>query len=168
MLLFYNKEMISRPSCYNCKFKGNQRRSDFTVGDYFYVSGCAPEMDDGDGVTALLINTEKGKESFNEIRKYLEIKKLNFSKDNILNGGMVMYSAKANSKKEEFFKELNKSTDLLAMQKKFYPKTFGIINQIKRKVIPILYKFGFLKAIKKVRRKKQYIKMGQKSNNNTV
>ena len=53
--------IFSRPSCYNCQFKGNGHTSDITLGDYW---GCSKE--DGfynpSGVSVVLSHTKKGDE----------------------------------------------------------------------------------------------------------
>ena len=54
----FNK--IIRSSCYNCSFKGKNRWSDITVGDYWGVSTSEP-IYNSKGVSLLLVNTEKGK-----------------------------------------------------------------------------------------------------------
>lgn len=154
MLQFYSKEMISRPSCYKCKVKGKHRRSSFTAGDYWYVSGAAPEMDDGTGVSQVLVNDEHAAKEFEKIKKYLEVRELDFDRDSAINGGMMVGSAKPSPRREEMFADLDKLT-MDGLQRKYFPSTHKPKNRIKRFLRPVLYKLGVLKIIKKRMRKKQ-------------
>ena len=154
MLQFYSKEMISRPSCYNCRFKGKHRRSSFTAGDYWYVSGAAPEMDDNIGVTQVLVNNAKAAAAFEQIRKRLDVAELDFDHDSAINGGMMVSSAQPNPRREEMFKDLA-TMSVYGLQRKYFPGTFRLKNRIKRQLRPIMYRFGILKVYKKRMRKKQ-------------
>lgn len=55
----FNK--IVRSSCYNCSFKGENRWSDITIGDYWGVSS-SEAIYNSKGVSLIFVNTEKGKE----------------------------------------------------------------------------------------------------------
>ena len=157
MLQFYSKEMISRPSCYDCKSKGKHRRSSFTAGDYWYVSGAAPRMDDGIGVSQVLVNNEKAAAAFEEIKKYLDVEPLDFDKDSAINGGMMVTSAKPNPRREEMYADLD-NMSMGALQRKYFPATFKLKNRLKRKIRPVMYNMGLLKIYKKSMRKRQSTK----------
>lgn len=62
-----------RPSCYSCKFKGFERCSDITLGDFWSVDEFHPGFSNGKGVSAVLIRTDMGKEWFNKISDQLNI-----------------------------------------------------------------------------------------------
>lgn len=70
---------ILRPSCYNCKSKGKNRTSDFTVADFWGVDTIIPEMADDKGTSLLLINSDKGAEIFNKISNEIYYKKVDKS-----------------------------------------------------------------------------------------
>lgn len=55
------KNMILRPSCYQCKFRELRSGSDITIGDYWGINNIRPEMNDDKGTGLVLVNTEKGK-----------------------------------------------------------------------------------------------------------
>jgi len=154
MLQFYSKEMISRPSCYNCHCKGKFRRSSFTAGDYWYVSGAAPRMDDGIGVSQVLVNNAKAAEAFEKIRKNLDVEELDFDNDSAINGGMMVASAKPSPRRDEMFADIDELS-VHGLQKKYFPSTFKLKNRIKRQIRPIMYNMGILKLYKKMARKKQ-------------
>ena len=52
--------MTARWSCYNCRFTGTDRLSDFTIGDYWGAPKTF-EPQWHDGVSVLVVHTEKGK-----------------------------------------------------------------------------------------------------------
>ena len=60
---FYAHVMF-RESCYNCKYTTPNRRSDFTIADYWGIEKNAPEFDDNKGVSLVLVRTQKAKNIF--------------------------------------------------------------------------------------------------------
>ncbi|MCD8159428.1 MAG: Coenzyme F420 hydrogenase/dehydrogenase, beta subunit C-terminal domain [Clostridiales bacterium] len=51
---------LFRDSCYQCAFKGENRVSDFTIGDYWGVETDSPVYNK-DGVSIVFVHTDKGK-----------------------------------------------------------------------------------------------------------
>lgn len=49
-----------RPSCYQCKFSNMHRISDITLGDFWGIEKVIPTFPASDGVSEILVNTEKG------------------------------------------------------------------------------------------------------------
>ncbi len=66
-------ELINRPSCHTCHFKGlNARLPDFTLGDLWGKwPGLITKQDKKYGMSTLLINTSKGKAYFEKIQSSL-------------------------------------------------------------------------------------------------
>ena len=54
------RDMILRPSCYQCQAKSGRSHSDITIADFWGISTEMPEMDDDKGTGLVLVNTEKG------------------------------------------------------------------------------------------------------------
>lgn len=59
--------LILRPSCYSCSFKGGKAGSDVTLADYWGIQNVDPDFDDDLGVSAVLVNTIKGDELLRHI-----------------------------------------------------------------------------------------------------
>lgn len=59
----FNNCYFLRPSCYECKYKGIYRDSDFTVGDLWGSENTevVSSLDDNRGINLLLVHTEKGR-----------------------------------------------------------------------------------------------------------
>ena len=58
-------------ACYSCQFKGNNRFSEITLGDFWGVWETKPEFDDDKGTSLVIIRSEKGRRLFNAIRSDL-------------------------------------------------------------------------------------------------
>ena len=65
---FFLRSKIYRDSCYCCPFAGPRRPGDLTIGDYWGIAQEHPELKNNpdyaeqNGVSCLLVNTEKGAE----------------------------------------------------------------------------------------------------------
>lgn len=60
-------DFYSRPSCYRCPAREFRSGSDLTIGDFWGIGDLRPDFDDDRGVSAVLVNTEKGREFFSRI-----------------------------------------------------------------------------------------------------
>ena len=65
-------EMTNRYSCYQCRFAGLNRMSDFTIGDYWGVSDY-PEQHHN-GVSAIIAHSERAVDFLKACDRYLEAK----------------------------------------------------------------------------------------------
>ena len=55
---------IYRECCYSCPFAKSERVSDFTIGDYWGIEQVHPEFYSKEGISLLMINTQKGQSYF--------------------------------------------------------------------------------------------------------
>lgn len=69
----FHPNITLRESCYNCKFCEFPRQGDVSIGDFWNVKAYCPEVDDKNGVSAVLVNTEHGSKLLEASRKYLEL-----------------------------------------------------------------------------------------------
>lgn len=69
--LYYYQNSVSRKSCYECKYACLSRVGDITVGDFWGAEDIFSEINAEKGVSAVLVNTEKGQTLLNEIRENL-------------------------------------------------------------------------------------------------
>lgn len=77
--LFYQGVML-RQSCGKCHFANLQRPSDITLADFWGWEKNVPHMNHDDkGISLVLLNTEKGKELFEEANRQLDICKVNLN-----------------------------------------------------------------------------------------
>lgn len=57
----FSKDLYLRPICHTCPVKHLSSGSDITLGDYWGIAFTMPELDDDKGVSAITVNTEKGR-----------------------------------------------------------------------------------------------------------
>lgn len=69
-----------RPSCYECRFKGLSRKSDFTIGDCWGIGELDNEMNDDKGLSSLLINNDRAAYVFEELKKGITYKEYDSKK----------------------------------------------------------------------------------------
>jgi len=108
MKLFLS-DIALRESCYNCNFKLGNKYSDITLGDFWGVKNVYPEMYDKKGVSAIIINTEKGNKLFELIKNELNYKSCKLDEITSGNPSLVKSSIRPN-KRDEFFKNLERDT----------------------------------------------------------
>lgn len=68
----FNKMLISRPCCSNCKFCDSNRKSDISIGDYWGIDKIITGFNDKKGVSLVTVNSEKGNMIFEEIKDKLQ------------------------------------------------------------------------------------------------
>lgn len=68
--------LVLRPSCYTCKFVDYNRCSDFTIGDYWNINKFHPEFYNKNGVSLILIQTNRGLDIFNAIKGHFTYRPL--------------------------------------------------------------------------------------------
>lgn len=64
----FSDHLILRPACHNCKFTSYIRPSDITLADFWGIYSSRPGFADENGVSLVLINTEKGQALFEAIK----------------------------------------------------------------------------------------------------
>ena len=100
------KDLTIRPCCSNCNFKNGKNYSDITLGDYWGINAVHPDFSDNKGVSAVIINTTKGQELFNEIRE--EISMITSNIDAVKIGNPVYSRAvQPNPEQGVFFDQLD-------------------------------------------------------------
>lgn len=65
--IFYSSSSSIRPSCSKCAFTNFARPGDLTVADFWGIEEKHPELKSSDGVSMILVNTDKGKKLLSEI-----------------------------------------------------------------------------------------------------
>lgn len=65
-MLMFLRDYSLRPSCYECVAK-QWKLSDLTIADFWGINKVLPEMNDGKGVSLVIVRTSKGSELFDSI-----------------------------------------------------------------------------------------------------
>lgn len=100
--------VYTRPSCYECKFKGFPRISDITLADFWGAEKVVgKELDEDMGTSLVMLNSQKGLKYFESIKDRIVEKKIPF--ETILAGNPALTKSLNPPlvDREEFYKDLN-------------------------------------------------------------
>lgn len=115
MRLFIGAHII-RPACTACQFKGYDRESDITIGDFWGIWDIDPSMDDNKGTSVILTHGESGEKLLEKIEHRLVIKQVTLEQTSMQNPAMH-HSAKMNSERDKYLEfALNGEFDIAEKQ----------------------------------------------------
>lgn len=138
-----------RPSCYECKFKDMPRKSDITLADFWGIEKISPELDNNQGTSLVLLNSEKGRKFFEEIKN---IESTRIQSEKIFERNIYMKkSIEITKNRQDVFENID-NMDYDELSNKFFPSPKG------KEKIKILFDnsnsfIKFKKIIKKILRK---------------
>ncbi|MGM9680872.1 MAG: Coenzyme F420 hydrogenase/dehydrogenase, beta subunit C-terminal domain [Eubacteriales bacterium] len=69
-------DLCLRPSCYDCKFKGIARTSDFTLADYWGIEEQVPVLHDGNGTSLVFVHSPKATSVWENIASIMRRQKV--------------------------------------------------------------------------------------------
>lgn len=105
------RNLILRPSCYQCPAKNGKSQSDLTIADFWGIEKCYPNFDDERGVGLMMVNNEKG----NQVIQSLPLKLLEVTfEDAIASNPSYISSVAEPQKRKQCFKYLNFSNKTLS------------------------------------------------------
>lgn len=125
------KNLCLRDSCYQCKFKSVRRHSDLTIADLWGIESIAPQIDDDKGVSLVFIQSEKGKQLFENISESLSVVKIDSELAAKKNGAMNQ-SAWKDSFSDYFFHFL-RTTDFEKLVRECDSPSYFV--RLKRKLL---------------------------------
>ena len=123
-------------SCSDCVAKGEERCTDFTLGDYWGIWNQHPDFDDDKGTSIVFVHSEKGKRFLKQISEQIEclsVKTEEACKEN----ESLIKSSMPHKKRGEFLASVDASTfeDLVL---EYFPlqdvKKTGFFQRIKERV----------------------------------
>lgn len=94
-------------SCGNCKFAKIPRQGDITIGDYWGISKFKKGLNDGKGTSVILVNNEKGKKWFEEIKGTAKIVEETPLEAAVAGNTSLVKSPKNHVSRNQFFKNLS-------------------------------------------------------------
>ncbi len=99
----FNANLYLRPSCFSCSFKGIERCSDITLGDFWDAEKRHQDFVDEFGASAVVIHSSKGHDILDKIRDSLTVAETDF--DEIIGENVCFVSSvKLDDKREKFYK----------------------------------------------------------------
>lgn len=130
--------ILSRPACYNCRFKSVNHKSDITIGDYWGLTNENKKEWNDMGVSVAFVRTDKGERLIESIRDICTINKtdMDFAMQNnpLLNEQKIK-----NNRYQKFEDNLNKYGLHIAI-KKSYSQSERLLKTMKRIIKLILPK----------------------------
>ncbi|MCR5670844.1 MAG: Coenzyme F420 hydrogenase/dehydrogenase, beta subunit C-terminal domain [Butyrivibrio sp.] len=126
------KNLYLRESCYNCAFRGVERKTDITIADFWGVHKVLPDFFDDKGASTMIAHSEKGVGLIEKISDEIEMREI--EKEIIIqNNSPLVKSVNRNDKRDKFFSSIKKrkiSTTVERLTRKSLFKR--VIKRVKR------------------------------------
>lgn len=135
MKLFVN-DYINRPSCTQCAFKGYARGSDLTIGDFWGIWDIAPEMDDDQGTSVVLVQSERGSALWEAIRSNLTVREVTLEEASRQNKALLVSASAAQNRNEALIRI--KKGDLKGCWEYFPTGKLSLKQRIRRALAKLL------------------------------
>lgn len=139
-------DLISRPSCYECRFRCSERSSDFTIFDCWSYAKLTGGIDDDLGHTHLWLRTDKANAMLSRILDWLNLVEVDFDAVLAGDGVMATRNISCNPNREAFLEYSHKHGIAAAVQK-FVPVTAK--DHLLEASKGLLHRTGLLSLIKK-------------------
>ncbi len=126
------RDLILRPSCYQCPAKGGKSQSDLTIADFWGVEKHYPDLVDERGVGLMVIKSGKGLKALSSLQ--LELQEVSFE-DAIAGNPKYMNSVSEPQNRNKCFRlinDSNKSLDKIIEILFRPPLLFRVKQKIKR------------------------------------
>lgn len=134
--------ILMNQKCYNCGFKGNNNPGDIIIGDFWQIPDNIFSSETKNGVSAIIVKTEKGKKLLN-IMQDIEIKNVDISL--IIKGNPNLEnSINKPAERDNFFENL----DNLSINDNFKQCNKKLTSS-KKKILRFLFNSKLLKYLKK-------------------
>lgn len=113
----FRYDVCLRPSCTSCRYTSLHREGDLTIGDFWGIENVFPQLDDGKGVSSVMVNTEKGVTFLRQLQADLDLTPC--TQDQIALKQPNMFQPSRYSNKAEPFQRDYRSTPFPAVLRKY-------------------------------------------------
>ena len=125
-----------RNSCSNCKAKGLERCTDFTLGDYWGIWNQHPEFDDNKGTSIVFVHSQKGQVILERLSDKIDSLEVDLE-DAYRENGSLVNSSKAHPDRDDFLEQVT-AENFEELVRKYClqenVKKLGLLQRIKRKL----------------------------------
>lgn len=139
---YYLRNAVSRPCCYTCGYSSTSRVGDITIGDYWNIAEVAPTVNTDGGVSAVLVNTEKGRQLTEKISAFASLTETSLEAAVAGNGNLSAPCERPQSRDRLYAKINERGYTVVAAEECRYSRVMPFI----KKHIPR----GVKKALKKI------------------
>ena len=122
-----------RESCYQCPSKGLYCRADITISDFWGVDNSYPELNDGGGLSLVLLHNDKGVEAFKTILDGCTGHEVDF--DKAIRGNIAFYNSYSRPVLRDNIEKEIDTVGFRAIVNKYGQKRERIIKKIGKKII---------------------------------
>ncbi|MEG2340936.1 MAG: Coenzyme F420 hydrogenase/dehydrogenase, beta subunit C-terminal domain [Odoribacter sp.] len=146
-----------RPACYECKFKGFPRISDISIGDFWGIEKVEPSMDDNQGTSVVLLNSQKGINYFETIKNTVFWKERHIEDVIPANPALVTSLVSPVFDRKIFYEDMDQ-IPFEQMLKKYFPKSnkwqkllagMYFLKQNLGFYMPVWWRFGKINFLRK-------------------
>lgn len=139
---YLQANLLTRPSCYECHFKGFPQKADISMADFWGIEKIDKTMDQDKGTSLVMVNSDKGRTLFESVKDKIEWRQ--FTMDDARAGNPVMDGSlkSASSNREAFFNDLDKMP-FEKVAAKYFPQP-SLMKKIKKKMHPLIYIYRIL------------------------
>lgn len=122
----YFRNLIIRPGCESCRYCNTHRPGDITLGDFWGIDKVMPEFYDDRGVSLVIVNTEKGRATFDRIREQLSYRQSDLAAAAAAQPRLQGIAVKPSVHRAAFWdKYCKKGMAYIAMEEGFLPLSVG-------------------------------------------
>ena len=129
---------FTRPSCYECHFKGFPQKADITLADFWGIENIDKSMDQDRGTSLVMVNSDKGMALFNSIKDNIVWKEFTMSDARAGNPAMCSSLKSSKPNRKDFFAALDKEP-FEKVAKKYFPPVPNRFTHIRKKISRIVY-----------------------------
>lgn len=138
--------IFTRPSCYECKFKGFPQQADITLGDFWGIEEIDNTMDQDKGTSLVMVNSNKGQKLFDSIKDKITWKEFSMQEAELGNPAIKRSLTHPSIDRNLFFNDINNLTfDKVAA--KYFLKREEQVNLLQKTKIRLGLLYHLFKQI---------------------
>lgn len=130
----YSGRYTLRKCCSECPYTVINRKTDMTIGDFWHIEKSMPDFADEEGISLVLIHSEKGKELFDSVMGSMEVRQSNTTDCWQMN---LEKPTQHSEKRQQFWRDYNKHGIDYVMDKY---GTVSTLTKVKRKLASVIRK----------------------------
>lgn len=144
-MLMFLRDYCLRPSCYECAVK-QHKLADITIADFWGINHIFPEMNDGRGISLVIVRTNQGSELFDCIGSTIVSKEVSY--EDGVKGNSAEYSSVMRPRERDDFFDDMAAMDFEELKNKYaMPASVSLKKKIKKWIKKMILKFPASKFI---------------------
>lgn len=133
---YLQSNLLTRSSCYECRFKGFPQKSDITLADFWGIENIDRTMDQDRGTSLVMVNSDKGMALFEAMKAKIQWKEFTMEDARKGNPAMDISLTPAILEREKFYAALD-SEPFENVAKTFFPPVPPRLTLFKKNIAGI-------------------------------